>query len=75
MVNGLPSVVAYQYDNANRLTSAGGVTYTFDDNGNLLSDGVNTYTYDSDNRLTSVNGTTSYAYNGLGDRYQKPSIA
>jgi uncharacterized protein RhaS with RHS repeats len=44
------------------------VTYTWDDNGNLLSDGVNTYTYDSVNRLTSVNGTTTYQYNGLGDR-------
>jgi len=44
------------------------VTYTWDDNGNLLSDGVNTYTYDSANRLTSVNDTTTYQYNGLGDR-------
>jgi RHS repeat-associated protein len=68
MLNGQSSVVNYTYDNANRLASAGGVTYTFDANGNLLSDGVNTYTYDSANRLISVNGTTTYQYNGLGDR-------
>jgi len=29
---------------ANRLTDVGGVTYTWDNNGNLLNDGVNTYT-------------------------------
>jgi RHS repeat-associated protein len=58
----------YTYDYANRLSSANGVNYTFDANGNLLSDGVNTYTYDSANRLISVNNTTTYSYNGFGDR-------
>jgi YD repeat-containing protein len=70
-VDGLPSSVAYTYDNANRLTSVDGIAYTFDANGNLLNDGVNTYTYDSANRLTSVSGPSSvvsYSYNGLGDR-------
>ncbi len=48
----------------------GGATYTWDNNGNLLSDGVDTYTYDHANRLVSVVGsaTTSsygYRYNGL----------
>lgn len=32
------------------------------------ADSVNAYTYDSANRLTSFNGTSSYAYIGLGDR-------
>jgi YD repeat-containing protein len=35
---------------------------------------VNTYTYDGANRLIAVNGqssTTSYAYDGLGDRLQQ----
>jgi RHS repeat-associated protein len=68
MLNGQSSVVNYTYDNANRLASAGGLTYTFDNNGNLLSDGVNTYTYDSANRLISINGTSFFSYNGLGDR-------
>jgi uncharacterized protein RhaS with RHS repeats len=35
--------VNYTYDAANRLTSAGGVTYSWDDNGYLPSHGVRTY--------------------------------
>ncbi len=31
------------YDNANRMTKAGGVTYTWDNNGNLLNDGGAAY--------------------------------
>jgi RHS repeat-associated protein len=61
----------YTYDIANRLTSVNGVNYTWDANGNLLSDGVSTYTYDTANRLASITAgasTTSYAYNGTGDR-------
>jgi YD repeat-containing protein len=72
--NGLQLSTSYTYDAANRLTNAGGVDYTWDANGNLLSDGVNTYTYDVANRLTAVNGQSaaaSYAYNGLGDRLQQ----
>jgi RHS repeat-associated protein len=68
------SVTSYQYDDANRLTNVNGVTYLWDDNGNLLNDGVNAYTYDSANRLkTFMNATTtaSYSYNGLGDRLQE----
>ena len=63
----------YVYDNANRLASVNGVTYTFDANGNLLNDGVNAYSYDSANRLRSVSNqstVSSYQYNGLGDRLQ-----
>lgn len=37
-----PTITEYSFDNANRLTTAGGQTYTFDANGNLLSDGENT---------------------------------
>ncbi len=50
------------------------ITYTWDSNGNLLSNGVNTYSYDYANRLTSVVGalsSSSYVYNGLGDRLQQ----
>ena len=47
-----------------------GVTYTWDNNSNLLSDGTNAYTYDHANRLISVVGsatTSSFGYrcNGL----------
>jgi RHS repeat-associated protein len=61
----------YTYDDANRLASANGVAYAWDANGNLLSDGVNTYTYSIEGRLLSVSdgaSTTSYTYNGDGDR-------
>lgn len=66
--------VNYTYNATNRLTSVNGTAYTWDDNGNLLSDGSSTYTYDHANRLIGVAGlgnTYSFAYNGLGDRYQQ----
>jgi len=77
------------YDIANKLTAVyangqnticptetpqGSTTYTWDDNGNLLSDGVTTYTYNHANRLMSVTegtNTTTFIYNGLGDRVQE----
>jgi RHS repeat-associated protein len=68
MVHGLPLTDTYAYDESNRLMEVDGISYTWDANGNLLDDGSNTYTYDSANRLVDLNGTTSYAYNGLGDR-------
>jgi len=61
----------YVYDAANRLVSVNAVNYTWDNNGNLLSDGEYTYTYDHANRLKTVTdgfNTSSYSYNGLGDR-------
>ncbi len=65
----------YLYDNANRLTSVNGQTYTWDNNGNLLNDGVNTYVYDQANRLVSItsnqSSVISFAYNGLGDRLRQ----
>ena len=68
------TTVNYGYDIANRLTSVDGVTYTWDNNGNLLSDGVFTYTYDAMNRLASATDgvdTYAYAYNASGDRLQQ----
>ncbi len=64
----------YTYDAANRLTSADGVSYTWDNNGNLLDDSAHTYTYDHANRLAGVQGTgtqVTFGYNGLGDRLQQ----
>jgi YD repeat-containing protein len=63
--------ISYTYDDANRLVEVDSVAYTWDNNGNLLGDGVNTYTYDGANRLISVNGQTTYAYDGLGNRLQQ----
>ncbi|MBI3242747.1 MAG: hypothetical protein HYZ49_10690 [Chloroflexi bacterium] len=64
---------SYVYDIANRLISANGTAYIWDNNGNLLNDGTNEYVYDAANRLTSVTRSdqstvSSYQYNGLGDR-------
>ncbi len=67
-------VNTYTYDAANRQTSANGVAYTWDANGNLLNDGQYTYRYDSANRLSAVEKgayNASYAYNGLGDRVRQ----
>ena len=65
---------AYVYDIANRLTSVDGVSYIWDNNGNLLSDGTGTYTYNYANMLANVNQggvVYDYLYNGLGDRLQQ----
>jgi RHS repeat-associated protein len=65
------SVTTYTYDAANRLTSAGGVAYTWDDRGNLTHDGVFTYTYNAAGRLVRAQGVTVtlvYTYNASGLR-------
>ena len=64
----------YVYDDANRLVDVGGVAFTWDNNGNLLSDGVSGYAYDAANRLSQVaqgGDTYSFVYNGMGDRVQQ----
>ncbi len=77
LLDGMPETTAYLYDHANRLSNVDGVTYTWDNNGNLLWDGVYTYTYSSANQLTSVSDgqlpATNYSYNGLGDRARQTS--
>jgi YD repeat-containing protein len=67
-------VITYQYDNANRMTKAGGATYTWDNNDNLINDGSAAYLYDRANRLisTTLSGVTSlYGYNGDGARLKQ----
>jgi hypothetical protein len=73
-VGGLLANTSYDYDDANRLIDVNGVTYEWDDNGNLTNDGVNTYSYDSANRLTTIVNPQSKIvnrYNGLNDRLQE----
>ena len=68
------AVTEYVYADANRLTSAGGVEYTWDQNGNLLDDGERTYEYDYANRLAQVvtgTFTTTFTYNGNGHQVAK----
>jgi RHS repeat-associated protein len=64
----------YTYDAADRLTNAGGVSFTWDDNGNLLNDGAKSYSYDFANRLTAINGqgsSFSFGYDGLDNRFRQ----
>ena len=60
----------YSYNNANRLTAAGNLTFGYDNNGNTTSRTGRTYGYDTKNNLTSVSGdfSASYSYDGLGNR-------
>jgi RHS repeat-associated protein len=74
--------VSFVYNSANQIACLDGggnglcgdpddVAYSYDAYGNLTSDGTKTYTFDAENRLVSVTdgaSTTSYAYNGDGDR-------
>ncbi len=71
LIGSVPLTTNYVYDAANRLTSVDSVTYTWDNNGNLLNDGTNTYSYNPANQLTAMSGpfgSSTFSYNGLGDR-------
>ena len=62
--------ITYSYNDANRLTSAGDLSFTYDNNGNTITRTGRTYNYDEYNQLTSVSGdfSASYTYDGLGNR-------
>jgi len=67
-------VTAYTYDAADRLLSAGPITFTWNADGNMLSKGSMAFTYDAANRLTQViSGTTTvgFVYDGDGRRASK----
>jgi hypothetical protein len=57
------------FANPHSVTSVGGTTYTYDDNGNVSAVGSLDYTWDWRNRLASAErsggGTTSYGYDHL----------
>jgi RHS repeat-associated protein len=50
----------------NRITGS-----SYDSAGNLLNDGVHTYTYDGENKISKVDGTVAYVYDGSGQRVRK----
>jgi RHS repeat-associated protein len=68
-------VTIYQYDTNDRLIVAGNASFTYDNNGNMLSETsggqTTTYTYNSANRLVMVagpDGIVTYAYDVDGNR-------
>ena len=68
---GTPASSTYTYDPANHLAGVNGVSYAWDNNGNLLSDGTSSYEYDPFNRLSKVvsgNDTNEFNYDPQGDR-------
>jgi RHS repeat-associated protein len=58
--------VSYAYNSANRITNAGGTSFSFDANGNTTRRGNDNYSYDNLNKLTSGGGY-SFEYDGLGN--------
>lgn len=50
----------------NRITGA-----SYDNAGNLLNDGYHTYAYDAENKISKVDGTSAYVYDGSGLRVRK----
>ncbi|HZY43116.1 MAG TPA: RHS repeat-associated core domain-containing protein, partial [Anaerolineae bacterium] len=67
-------MTTYTYDSANRMVSAGGVAYTWDNNSNLTNDGSTLYRFDQANRMisTTLSGaTTLFNYNGDGVRLKQ----
>jgi RHS repeat-associated protein len=61
------SSTSYSYDQADRIQSAGGMSYTLNANGNTTARGSDSFGYDQANRLVSatISGTTTaYSYDG-----------
>lgn len=63
----------YATNGLNQYTSAGGASFTYDDNGNLTSDGTRTYLYDVENRLVKMTQgsiVSELFYDPLGRLYK-----
>jgi RHS repeat-associated protein len=64
-----PGTTAYTANPLNQYTAVGGVSPTYDGNGNLTADGTYTLGYDVENRLVSASGagnTATYAFDAQG---------
>jgi RHS repeat-associated protein len=71
---GIPQAVPpATFDAANRITTRGGTTFSYDLNGNLTSNGTTTYTWNVRNQLAAVSGgvTASFQYDAVGRRRGK----
>jgi RHS repeat-associated protein len=72
--SGIPqAVTAATYDGANRIVTWGGVSFSYDVNGNVTSDGARTYAWNARDQLTAISGaaTGTFAYDALGRRRSK----
>jgi RHS repeat-associated protein len=71
-ISGSPTTTNYTFDAANRLSSDGTHTFTWDDAGRLTDDenGAYTYIWDRANRLLSF-GDDWMLYNGLDQRVER----
>ena len=66
--------IGTSYANVHAATEIGGISHTYDNNGNLIAAGSDTYGWTYRNELASstVNGiTTQYAYDATGSRIKK----
>ncbi len=57
--------VGCSYDNGNRITMAGDISFSFDKNGNTTKRGNESYQWDKSDRLTQA-GSTAITYDPLG---------
>jgi len=75
VVNGGTTVYELNTKGINQYGTVGGVSYSYDNNGNLTSDGTYTYIYDCENHLTEVrqggNTVATYTYDFAGRRISK----
>jgi RHS repeat-associated protein len=70
----LPAALASAgYDDAKQIATFGGVSFAYDDNGNLTSDGTRSYTWNARGRLAAVSGaaSASFLYDAIGRRREK----
>ncbi|SPD72324.1 hypothetical protein PITCH_A1290001 [uncultured Desulfobacterium sp.] len=51
-----------------RLLTAGGTSFSYDDEGQTINKGGTTYSFDYEHRLTGVGSSYSYFYDGMGNR-------
>ncbi|MFF0151933.1 RHS repeat-associated core domain-containing protein [Micromonospora sp. NPDC005203] len=69
---GLPAAFSGAvYNDADQLTSLGGTTYSYDNEGNLTGDGATTYTWNARGQLASLARTgmsANFSYDGLDRR-------
>ncbi len=68
------AMTSASYNAANEATQWGGISFTYDLNGNLTSNGTRSYTWDVRNRLVSITGegtTAVFTYDALGRRISK----